>query len=215
MQDNDRQQLLNTIGTLIYQKGLRGMTMDSVAKALGISKRTLYQLFDSKDDMVRDVFRHFHSHHTRKIKKQILNSANSMEAMAIALNYHMAIMKNINIELLRDMDNQYHHLRIDFEKNHSDMCHIFMDAFSKGVEQGVFRNDIDYRITLRLFTLQIESLKRMEELFPSDVTLPDAYRHIILSMLRSVATPKGLEVLENLNEDYNNNPEKYLNNETE
>lgn len=215
MQGNDRTQLLETIGKLIYKKGLKSLTMDSVAKVLGISKRTLYELFESKDTMVRDVFRHLYDQHSEHVKKKILKTSDSMEAMAIALNYHMAIMKNINIDLLHDMDHQYHHIRRDFEKHHTEMCQIFMEAFRCGMDQGVFRSDIDYRITLRLFTLQMESLKRMEELFPPDVSLPDAYRHIILSMLRSVATPKGLEILEHLNEDYNKNPEKYINNENE
>lgn len=73
-----------------------------------------------------------------------------------------------------------------------------LNGFLKGVEEGVFRPNIDYRIIIRLFMIQMESLKRMEENFPPDVTLLEAYETASTALLRSIATPKGLEILEEI-----------------
>lgn len=184
------------------------MTMDSVARTLGISKRTLYELFESKESMVRAVFSHFHENHARLVKAEVSQTSNSIEALTKALNSHLSMMKDINVGLVHDLDSYYSNLRPEFEQYHKRMCMILLETLNRGVEEGVFCDDIDYRITMRLFMLQMESLKRMEEYFPADVTLPEAYRHIVLSLLRSVATQKGREILEHINDKNNDNKEK-------
>lgn len=69
---------------------------------------------------------------------------------------------------------------------------------SLGVRQGVFRDDVNYEIIIRLFRIQMESLKRMEGFFPKDISLVEAYNAISLGMLRSIATPKGMEVIDGI-----------------
>ncbi len=73
-----------------------------------------------------------------------------------------------------------------------------MYAINLGVEQGVFRQDVNYPITLRMMSIQMESLKRMEEFFPPDVKLQDALDTIIVGFLRSIASPKGMEILDDI-----------------
>lgn len=73
-----------------------------------------------------------------------------------------------------------------------------LTAFKTGVKQGVFRDDINYEVTAQLLRVQMESLKRMEEFFPKNITLVEAYNAIIVGMLRSIATPKGMEIVDNM-----------------
>ncbi|MDE6335182.1 MAG: TetR/AcrR family transcriptional regulator, partial [Muribaculaceae bacterium] len=44
--------LIDAIGELLLKRGLKATTMDSIASALQISKRTLYEIFNSKNEMV-------------------------------------------------------------------------------------------------------------------------------------------------------------------
>ncbi|MDE5807821.1 MAG: hypothetical protein K2H76_06855, partial [Muribaculaceae bacterium] len=67
---------------------------------------------------------------------------------------------------------------------------------NKGIEQGVFRKDVNYPITLHLMRIQMESLKRMEEAFPPGITISDAFDYISTGFLRSIATPKGMEIID-------------------
>ena len=71
-----------------------------------------------------------------------------------------------------------------------------MQIFRIGVEQGVFRGDINFSILLRMMEIQAESLKRMENLFPPDITLLEIYDTLTLGFLRSIASRQGHDLLD-------------------
>ena len=52
-----RSNLVTRIYPLLIKKGVKNLTMDFVAKSLGMSKRTLYEIFGSKEDMIIETMR--------------------------------------------------------------------------------------------------------------------------------------------------------------
>lgn len=195
-QSENKRQLIEKITPMLRKNGVKNLTMDTIARQLGISKRTLYEVFDSKDAMVEDVLTHMYNAEQQQIKEAAMASDNVMEAMALGLKLHQRFLSETDVALLRDIDRIYPHLRHKFEKLRDRNAGSMLDAFRIGVEQGVFRKNTDYRILLTLFQIQLESLKRMEDLFPPDVTLLDAYNAISIGLLRSIATAKGIEILD-------------------
>lgn len=181
---------------MLMKNGVKNLTMDNIARQLGISKRTLYEVFDSKDAMVEDVLTCMYNEEQQQIRRAAKESDNVMEAMALGLKLHQHFLSETDVSLLRDIDQFYPHLRNKFEEFRVRNTDSMLDAFRIGVEQGVFRKNTDYRILLTLFQIQLESLKRMEDLFPPDVTLLDAYNAISIGLLRSIATAKGIEILD-------------------
>lgn len=190
--------LIDSIFPILAEKGLSHTTMDLLAKRLTMSKRTLYEIFESKDGMIASVMKHLQQRYEKEIERIIRQSDNVMEIMANVLIYHQETMSKLSARFFRDMDDRYRHLREHYESN-SDKWNDYMQrAVRLGVQQGVFRKDTNYRVMIRLIRVQMESLKRMEELFPPDITLVEAYNAIALGFLRSIATEKGSVVLEQL-----------------
>ena len=56
--EQTRQRILEAAGRLFYRDGVRPVAMDAVAETAGVTKRTLYYHFDSKDDLVVAYLRH-------------------------------------------------------------------------------------------------------------------------------------------------------------
>lgn len=195
-QSENKRQLIERITPMLMKNGVKNLTMDNIARQLGISKRTLYEVFDSKDAMVEDVLTYMYNEEQQQIRRAAKESDNVMEAMALGLKLHQHFLSETDVSLLRDIDQFYPHLRNKFEEFRVRNTDSMLDAFRIGVEQGVFRKNTDYRILLTLFQIQLESLKRMEDLFPPDVTLLDAYNAISIGLLRSIATAKGIEILD-------------------
>ena len=202
--EDQRQNLTKSILPLLLKKGVKNLTMDYVAKQLGISKRTLYEIYESKDHMIIESFTYMHLSHLQRMKRETLMARNTMEGMVIAFRIQGEIMTEVDASLFRDMDELYPRLRPEFEKGVKTLLNSMDKAFSTGVEQGVFRPNLNYRIIMRLFLIQMESLKRMEKYFPDDVSLLEVYQTMSDSFLRGIATAKGLEVLEKSVHD--NNP---------
>lgn len=193
-----RTHLLHRIYPVLIKKGAKNMTMDYVAKSLSISKRTLYEIFGSKEQLLCEALTLIHDDFAKRLFELTHNAGNMMETMAIALRLHQEAMREFGTEFFKAMDESYSQIRPYFEKNIHRSQEDMLNGFLKGVEEGVFRPNIDYRIIIRLFMIQMESLKRMEENFPPDVTLLEAYETASTALLRSIATPKGLEILEEI-----------------
>ncbi|MCG8641211.1 MAG: TetR/AcrR family transcriptional regulator [Desulfobacterales bacterium] len=64
-----RQQIIDAAYTLFYQSGFMRTGVDAVANAAGITKRTLYQHFGSKDDLIGAVLEHQHQMALERIRQ--------------------------------------------------------------------------------------------------------------------------------------------------
>lgn len=197
LQDKDYQTLLNRIVPILISKGFKSTTMDSVAAQLGMSKRTLYEIFGSKSDMLKEVIEALEQQNHQFFAQTFETADNMMEAFLTIFMYNRDRTQNINVEFYRDMDRLYKDKRKDYEKTRENRHDNMLKMFELGVEQGVFRPDVDYTIQSRLMGIQMEALKRSEELFPADMPLTRILDAIIFGFLRSIASEKGMEILDN------------------
>lgn len=200
-------ELCRRIFGILATKGPSQTTMDLLAKELTISKRTLYEIFGSKDDMLKTILEGVHERYAKDIAKLVKSSANVMEALANILLYHQQAMSQLSANFFRDMDFRYKHLRPDYDKNSRKWSEYLVQALKLGIRQGVVRNDINCEITVSLLRVQMESLKRMEEFFPPGITPYEACNSIALGLLRSIATARGMETLDKLSSRFHSNRE--------
>ena len=100
------------------------------------------------------------------------------------------------------MDSSYARLRPVYDNQSDTWQRNMLKAIDDGIKQGVFRSDVNYPILLRMFRIQMESLKRMEEFLPQDVTLNEAFDTISISFLRSIASQEGAKILERIKNSY-------------
>ncbi|MDE7402836.1 MAG: TetR/AcrR family transcriptional regulator [Muribaculaceae bacterium] len=190
--------LINDISTIMSENGPSHTSMDLLARRLHISKRTLYEIFGSKEDMIASVLVMLRIKFTKRISNALNTSENAMEAMVRTIKIHQDELKNTSTPMLRDLSNEDSPLRRNLEHIAEMVLHQLKHIHLIGIRQGVFRESDDFDIQVRLLRVQMESLKRMEEFFPPGITLPQAYRIIAHGFLRSLATPNGLIILENL-----------------
>ncbi len=189
---------LRRIGEMLMSTGLKNLTMDRVASKLGISKRTLYEIFPSKKEMIRAVLDYSKKEHISRCEAIFARSENVIDGM---LKVHLEmrnLIARMNPSFFHDMDEAFSDLRPKYEELENSRDIYLMDMFEKGVEEGVFRSDVNFIVQSKMLQVQGEALKRMEELFPPDMTLVEVYDAIILGFLRSIASEKGLNILNHL-----------------
>lgn len=180
----------------LMKNGLKGTTMDSLAASLQMSKRTLYEIFGSKEEMFKEVHKYFHKKIGNALRNIFCNSANIMEAIIKCFLYNRDLMSYVNADFIRDMDQFATKENLITECNRRHHYQNLYDVLQKGVDEGYFRDDINLQVQCRMLSLQMESLKRTEELFPEDITLLEIYDSIIMGFIRGISSPKGLEELE-------------------
>lgn len=201
LKEKEYRELLERIIPIILEKGLKSTTMDTVAASLSMSKRTLYEIFDSKSMMLREALKALENRSQEYFARVFREADNMMEAMIEVFRYNRDLVGAVNVEFYRDMDRLYKDQREEYERVRELRHKKMLQTFNKGVEQGMFRPDVDYKVQSRTMGLQMEGLKRIEELFPPDITLQRVFDAIIIGFLRSIATPKGMEILNRLTDE--------------
>lgn len=196
--DRTKSDLLKRIVPLVFENGLKATTMDLVASRLGISKRTLYELFNSKSEMIEEVLAEIDRQSQETVMQIYEESDNVMEALVKVFMHNRDQISNVNVEFYRDMDRLYRDKRESYNKIREQRIEKMIQMFRLGVEQGMFRDDVDYVVQCRVMALQMEALKRFEELFPSDIPVQRIFDGIIVGFLRSVASEKGMKIVDNV-----------------
>lgn len=199
--EKEYNELIRKISQIVMDKGLKATTMDVVANVLGMSKRTLYEIFDSKSDMIRETFRQLGIINKQLVRDMIDSSQNVMEGLIKVFKHNRDWLSSVNVEFFRDMDRLYKEERECYETSHDSHYEEMSSLFERGVREGMFRKDVDFIVQSRIVGIQMESLKRMEEIFPKDITLIRVYDAIILGFLRGLASPKGMKLLDSLSEE--------------
>lgn len=201
LKEAEYESLLRKIVPILLQNGLKCTTMDNVAATLGMSKRTLYEIFESKKVMIGESLKAMHRMNQEYITSAFSTYSNVMEALIAIFKHNRDLMETVNVEFYRDMDRLYKENREDFDKAKEIRNEKMLLMFQRGVDQGMFRPDVDYSVQSRMIGLQMEAFKRIEEFFPPDMSIKRVFDAIMVGFLRSIASPKGMEILDRLTKE--------------
>lgn len=187
-----RHKLLKGAEELFMRYGVRSITMDEIARHLSISKKTLYQYFADKDDIVASVTE---THLNREREEYLANTSTARNAVEELVNLSLCMKENLkgmNPSLLFDLQ-KYHHKawRIWTEFKNVFIRNSVINNLKRGIEQGLYRNDIDPEI---LAVVRIESVQLGfdEQLFPRDrYNLTQVQTAILEHFVHGLLTDKG------------------------
>lgn len=198
--------ILDCFISALKKNGLKATTMDSIASSLQMSKRTLYEIFGTKDDMFRDAHVYFHKKMKENLTKIFNDSSNVMEAIIRCFLFNRDVMSSLSPEFMRDIEEFASHENILTPTTRRKHYQNLYDVLQSGVEQGYFREDVNLAIQCRMLIIQMEALKRTEELFPEDISLLEVYDTIIIGFLRGISSAKGLQELETFKDSFFTSP---------
>lgn len=179
--------------TILFQaQGVKQVRMDDIARELSISKKTLYELFSDKEELLLEVVKVISMGFHQNVKEIICSSANVLEQIFMLYKRVIEHSRKVNplffIELIR-----YPKVQAYFEEVHTRHANCTREWLQMGVKQGLLRDDVNYEVFLRQDGFQMDKLLINPEVrnYPPKVI----YDSVVLVMLRGLATDKGLEII--------------------
>lgn len=194
-----KEELLENISDLFLKYGLRSTSMEDICTHLKISKKTLYQLFSNKDDIVEQVmvYRRNNYHTQQQLKK-----LRQLDAIHMMLNIRDHIIENFNSRLPANLfDLKKYHPKVYKKANKIDQEAIqalFNEIINKGIQEGNFRSSINQEVQVYLFVKQMLILSEPELISEIKYPIATIVSTIVENTLRSFVTPQGQEILEEL-----------------
>lgn len=183
---------------LFFKMGVKNVKMDTIAQRLRVSKRTLYENFKNKDSLIREAIDLAQKEQNKINEKIVTESGNVIEAVLSLLKNGSELLSGINPRYFTDLQRLYPGIwdeKIRQSKIHS---HQFIrDLLKKGIREGIYREDINEGIISLILIEQVYMLSDQKILPAGEFSIVEVYENIIITMTRGLATPKGLKLLEN------------------
>lgn len=177
--------------------GIRAVTMDMLASRLRISKRTIYEIFHDKDELLAAVLRRMGEKQKELVSRIFSGSENVIEAIFSFFELMDEHYSRMSPAFRLDMKN-YHH-DIIRRLRETDELPLYSDnaaMIERGIEEGVFRSDIDVTITNKCFFEMLRILLDKDGEGDSDPDRKHIFRDFYINYLRGISTPEGLDLID-------------------
>ena len=194
MEPNERV-ILKSI-ELFSKSGIRLVTMDQIAEELGMSKRTIYELFKDKDTLVLECLEAMHRIQKEEIQVIIDNSSNVIEALYKMGQHGEKKKAMISHLFFDDIRKVYPQIWDLMKKRAKTGANSFSrNILIKGIEEGVFKADINVEIVDIFFNSMMEIFHR-KDIFPENTSDMELIRNIIVPYYLGISTDKGKKLID-------------------
>ncbi|MCX6253801.1 MAG: TetR/AcrR family transcriptional regulator [Bacteroidia bacterium] len=191
-----KQRIIEEAAVLFRTYGIRAVTMDMLANQMGISKRTIYEVFKDKDEVLKGVLIWMAVRQRELMTKIFSETENVIEAIFKMMDLMNDHFQNMSPAFQMDMK-RYHNEMVKKLGNKDGLPYYRNNAeiIERGINEGVFREDIDVEIINKCL-IEVERVSNDKSVFPSDDFMnKDVIRTFYLNFLRGISTQKGLDLI--------------------
>jgi len=181
----------------LYRRyGVKSVTMDEIATQLGVSKKTIYQCFSDKNELVDAVIADILEINREFCISSSGKAQNAIHEVFLAMESLESMFANMNSVILFDIERNHPATFKKFTKFKYD---FLFDIIKKNIERGkkeeLYRNELNTEIIAKV-RLECIILPFSEKLFPQN-QFPLAFLHqqLIEFFLFGMATPKGYKLI--------------------
>lgn len=195
-----RTHIIREADKLFEQYGFKSVTMDDIAKHLAMSKKTIYQNFKDKNELISVLI---------KDRLENLRCIN-IERCQVARNAVEEIYMSI-LEVKRSIRNLNHKLFFELQKYHPQAWQllnkykqesIYKDIvknLNRGIEEGLYRSEINVEIIAQVRMNQIDLIfNRSDQIIDSNYNMSQVLQEIFLHFLYGICNEKGLKIVQEL-----------------
>ena len=197
-----RERIVVTAMEAFRTKGIRSITMDDIAAALGISKRTLYEVFADKESLLRECILKAQADRDRYLQQVYEESHNVLEVILAVFQKSIEVFHQTNKRFFEDIKKYPKVYEIMRARQDSDSVKT-MSFFKVGVDQGIFRSDVNFAIVNMLVREQFDVLLNTDVC--NEYPFIEVYESIMFTYIRGISTEKGAKVLEDFIQEYRKN----------
>jgi AcrR family transcriptional regulator len=179
-------------------KGIRQVKMDDFAHALSMSKRTLYQIFADKESLLLACIQERHSYFKALAEKKQQETDNVLEIIVHDSYVRMQWLREVSPLFFVEIGRYPRVMEYMTGERNRYVDHA-VGFLQGGVEQGVFRKDVDFRLVMSLLLVQMN--RAIAEHFYEVFSPAEVFRHQVVFFFRGCTTAKGMAQMDALIEE--------------
>lgn len=192
--DDVRTKIIAGASKLFFDNGIKRVKMDDIASELNISKRTIYEQFSDKEQLLTEclkyIYRELRQHGRTLIKG---SSRNTLDVILILYKIYFDMLKRANRNFFIDVK-KYPQIIKHQQRREESNNRKFKAWMQQGIDEGLFREDAKSDILLYILKRDLELIIETTDF--NTYSTDDLGKNFILFYLRGIATPKGQQIIE-------------------
>lgn len=193
-----RDRITEQAAEMFFRYGIRSITMDEIAESLGMSKRTLYESFATKEDLLRECMEWKHKEGLRlrdEIEAQYADDP--LEIIHQHFRHVMMVLNQMHPNFLNDLQKYHARLWKEHARSKQDSSIAFTrQVLEKGVQKGIFRQEADMEILSRMIHTVMPLMTAGTVFNETRFPRAEVVRQVFINFIRGLATPHGLTLID-------------------
>ncbi len=181
---------------LFIKSGIRAVRMDDIAAHLGMSKRTLYEMFQDKEHLVTECLHYYQSTQDAANANRMLHATNLIEEFIATLDNWDTI--ETDFKLIQELKLFYPRIHERMvQERHVSAVQKMKKKVEAGIQEGLFLPHINIDLAVTVFSNSAhEMIVRPETFLSSGVSMCEAFKYISLYFLRGISTEEGIHIID-------------------
>lgn len=191
-----KDRILAEADDLFCKYGIKRITMDDIAKQLGMSKKTIYQHFKDKNELAYVLFQNMFENQIKVMDTNRELAANAVEEVFLVVTHLHAMLSKMNPMVFYDLQ-RYHPdvwaLFKEFRFTYMKDC--ILENLKRGVDEGYFRKSLNFEIIALLRIEQVEMIFNQIVFPPGKFMISEVMAEITEHYLYGLCTLKGHKLI--------------------
>ena len=194
-----KEQLLNTATELFLSQGFKSITMDDIAREMGMSKKTVYSFYANKEAIVSASAMQMLTDVCSGIDTIFERELNPIEELYDIKKYVLEHINGERTSPMYQLQKYYPKIHQTLRKSQYEYMQSSVTRnVLKGIEQGLFISDISVEFVVNIYFTGMTGIKD-ETIFPkSAFPVSDLFDMYLEYHIRGIVTPKGRKILNKL-----------------
>lgn len=189
-----RNRILKAAMTEFLHKGVKSVKMDDIANTLAISKRTLYEIYSNKEELLLEAVRiHEQEFNDHMLQYSLDKKHNVMDIIIEFYKKKLLAIADVSPLFLVEL-RKYKQVVEYLERMNAERHNNALLFFHRGVKEGFFRSDLNFDIILK--TSSASANYAMETQMYKNYSITAIMHNTIFLYLRGICTTKGIKVLD-------------------
>lgn len=176
-----------------YKRGVRAVKMDEISQGLHVSKRTVYEIFGDKEELLLAGLKIKSLEMREKLETYSCNVAhNVVDIIGYFYKLQMEVNSMVGVAFYEEIHRMPRVIEF-FNQEHEREFADRVKFLKAGVEEGLFRQDIDYSLTMELLSASMSEIMRNQ--IYKKYSMQEIFDNFFLVIIRGFCTERGAALL--------------------
>lgn len=190
-----KERIVKEAGKLFLENGIKNVSMDYLASSIGISKRTIYENFRDKEEILNTFLLQAKEDNEKKLSQIIDKSDNIAEIFIRIIEFHRN-KQLFSVKFFEDIYKYYPDIYERIRKENEKSINQAKKLLQKGIREEYIRKDLNVDVTAFLMEESTNIYIRASYLEKPPFSFQELFFTMMISFIRGISTEKGIKIID-------------------